>query len=642
MTDNPASTATLPTGKPPRRQSRFSWPLAIITSLVLLSLAFALDAGYGLITLRRHLLGVADSLDGLDARLAKGDIEGARTQTEEARTESEDAADALNRPSLFLASLVPGVDQDTGAIESAVEAAYFSARAATSIVETAAGLDLDSEGIPTTVYVDGQVDLDKVADAREKVNEAELLLEAAVVTLESTDARFAQLRNSIREAHSRTVSALDRVTRGRSMFDLIHGLLGGKGRRTYLLALQAPGEARATGGLVGQVGVLEASKGRLSLKALGPGAAFFRPRSSGITAPAWFRDSYSAQKALTQWQQANTSPNFPVVSEVLLEMFEEGRGARLDGVIAMDPLALADMMAGMDAIQTSNPPLTVDASNVAEVLLRNSYVEIPTETGQDVFLKEIVDGFWNKVSEGDVDLRPFAEGLSTALRTQHVKIFSRHGEDQKLLEDLDLDGNYDTRGSSAQMAFNINYALNKVDYFLQRHVSTEIRLQPDGTAVVNTTMQMKNGAPTGPVSILLGQGDELPVGTNRMMVNLLMPPGSIVGSMNVGPQQSGPFTYTDENSPVVWDVISIAPGGQETVSVTYQIPAAIQVFGDDTVFDFVLFPQPTVNPDTYSLRIQPPPGVQVVNTQGMTADGVLSMNGTLEEPVVVRMQMEPE
>lgn len=639
MTDS--SVATPDPSAEQASPGKISWRLVVSTTLVLVTLAFAADAASAVMSLESHLRAVADHLAAVETRLGEGDLQAARSEADRARRESSLAADAVDRPSLALASSLPGLDRETDAVEAAVRAADLSADAAASIVESAVGLDIDEEGVPRSLYVEGQVQLDLISQAREQVNEAELSLVSAVVALEEADPRLGQLEAPIAQARERASEALNRVTRGRRLLDLLSGLLGGNGKRTYMLALQAPGEARATGGLVGLVGVLSAEDGRLALEDLSSGGEVFKPQLKGIAAPSWFETSYEPQKALTQWQQANVSPNYPVVSDVLLEMYKQSTGTQLDGVIAMDPLALAEMMKGMGPIETANPPTTVDATNVTEVLLRNSYVEFELETDQDKFLKQVVDGFWNQISEGDLDLRLFAEGLTNALRAQHVKLFSTDKGDQRLLDELDLDGNYDTLGPFAQMAFNINYAVNKIDYFLQRDVTTEIDLQADGTAAVITTMRLHNQAPPGPPSILLGES-ELGPGVNRTMVNLLMPPGSQVTSFTVGRQQRGPFLYTDENSPVAWDVISLGPGARQTVSGTYLIPGAIQILGERTVFDFVLFPQPTVNPDRYSLRINPPPDVEVVDTPGMTEDGVLEMSGTLEEPVVVRMQMEPE
>lgn len=624
------------------KQRLLSWRVVAITVLLLLIVSIGVDGALVMISLRRHLSTVASHLGDVEATLSRGDLPGARSASAAASRESERAKRITTRPSFFVASQLPEVRQETDALRAAVQAADLSSLAAESIVAGANTLGLDEDGVPNAIYLDGQVQLDTVSEARTSVNRAELALVDAVVALEGLEPRLPQVASAVSDAHARLNGALDRVTRGRTTFDLLPGLLGEDGSQNYLLALQTPGEARGTGGLMGMVGVLNARDGALELENVLPGGDIFKSAFKELDVPEWFRSSYERQGALVQWQQANTSPNYPVVSDLLLKMFEKSTGRRLDGVLAMDPLALAEMMKGIGPIEIENPATVVNASNVADLLLRESYVDL-TGGGQDKVVKEVVDGFWERVSEGQLELKPFVEGLATGLRNQHVKLYSREARDQRLLTELDLDGNYDTFGPHAQMAFNNNYSTNKVDYYLHREVDTEVELQSDGTAEVTTTLRLDNRAPDGPPSVLLGQGTELAPGVNRMTINLLMPPGSQVQSFSLDGQERAPFTYMDDESPVLWDVVTVDPGSQKTVTVEYSLPGAVQILGKNTVFDFVMFPQTTVNADTYGLSIKPPPGSQPVEgSSDVTPEGTLERSGTLDAPVAVRLEMEAQ
>ena len=610
------------------------------TTVALLLAALVADLTLAGLGLRGALSESETQLEKLQDRLAAGNLPAARSLSTKAAHAAASAEAAMARPSIFLASLVPEVTEEIEAMEAAVTAATLTAQAARSVVDGASALGLDEEGIPRSLYVNGQVQLDTLTRARQELNTAELLLVEAVVALEGLQPRLEQLKAPLTEAHNKASAALDRATRARTLFDLLPSLLGGDGKRSYLLAFQAPGEARGTGGLIGLIGTLQAEAGRLEMGRVRPYQEIFSPFKNAVEAPRWFEDSYAVQAALTEWPQANVSPNFPIVSEVLLAMYEKATGESLDGVISMDPIALAHLMEGTGPVETEHPPETVDASNVADVLLVDSYTEFASPKKQNTFLREVVDGFWSKVAGGDLDLEAFSKGLGEAIRTQHVKIFSAAPTDQEHIDALGLDGNYDLAGPNAQMAFNVNYGANKVDYFLHREVDTDVHLQSDGTAEVTTTLQLHSRAPAGPPSVLLGPGGTLEPGTNRMTINLLMPPGSQVQSFSLDGKERAPFTYVDDESPVLWDVLQLDPGSQQTVTVTYSIPGAIQILGENTVFDFVLFPQTTVNADTYRLTVEPPPGSRPVEGPNVTSEGTLEMSGTLDEPVVVRLEME--
>lgn len=621
---------------------RFSWPLVVATTLVLLIMVVLADALWAGFRLRASLTNAVGHLEMVEESLSQGDLASARARSDDAIQATGAAQDATDRPSLVLASLIPEVNRETRAVNSAVEAAELSARAAASLVDGAFTLGLDEEGVPDAIYTDGQVQLDTMAAARQELNAAELLLVEAAVTLEGLNPRLPQLQTAAAEASDQIATALQRATETRTLFDLLPPLLGRDDDRTYLLAFQAPGEARGTGGLIGLAATLEAKDGRLEMGKTFPYTDISGAIKKAVAAPEWFETSYGGQGALTEWPQANISPNFPVVSEVLLGMYESSAGEQLDGVISMDPIALANLMEGMAPIETRNPRMSIDSSNVARLLMVDSYTDFDSPEKQNAFLEQIVDGFWSRVSGGDVDLEAFSEGFAEAIRTQRVKIYSATNREQTQIQELDLDGNYDSAGPTTQMAFNINYAANKVDYYLEREIRTDIDLQSDGSAKVTTVVNLANHAPSGPASPLLGENNGLKPGVNRMTMNVLMPPGSVIDRFEVGGEERAPFTYLDATAPVAWDLLEIDPGAEETLEITYSVPGAIQILGDDTVFDFVLFPQTTVNSDAYSLSISPPPGVRVTDGPKVTPRGELEMSGTLEAPVSVRMQMEPE
>jgi hypothetical protein len=125
-----------------------------------------------------------------------------------------------------------------------------------------------------------------------------------------------------------------------------------------------------------------------------------------------------------------------------------------------------------------------------------------------------------------------------------------------------------------------------------------------------------------------------------MMMNVLMPPTSQVISLQIENENQTPGTYVDDQSPVAWDLVEIPPGEKRTVVMRYSIPDAIGYLGDERVFDFVMFPQATVNPDTYTLSIHPPPGSSVIGPSGaVQSDGSVEFSGVLQGPVTTRVEM---
>ncbi len=128
---------------------------------------------------------------------------------------------------------------------------------------------------------------------------------------------------------------------------LAPALFGGDGPRHYFIAFTQPAESRGLGGFVGNFGELTAVDGDLELTRSGrireliaaPGAASgpsaARPTTSPATAGS-IRPSFL--------QDLTFSPDGPSVAQVMEELYPQAGGREVDGVIIVDPVALAALM----------------------------------------------------------------------------------------------------------------------------------------------------------------------------------------------------------------------------------------------------------------------------------------------------------
>jgi hypothetical protein len=420
------------------------------------------------------------------------------------------------------------------------------------------------------------------------------------------------------------------------------GMLGQTTTQRYLLAFQALGEARGTGGVFGLYGILSSRNGRLRLTRVGYfGNLIHGALASPVTAPKWFQSNYGPQFGTRQWQQVNLSPNFSAVSDVLLNMYQAATGSRLDGVIAMDPIALQDLLPATGPIDPSGPGPALTSEDAARVLLRDSYIAFPDRTAQNRYLASVVRQFWQKVSGGNIDSATLSAGLRRAVLTQHIKMFSSTPEDQKALAAVGASGDFVDYGPNVQMVFNNNYSANKVDYYLRRRLHTTVQLTSSGEAVVHTEVALRNYAPSGPPSTLLGPsipGD--PPGLNRMILNFLLPQQARSVKLTNDGHKAFPLSYRDSGRPLYWDLLSLRPGEKKIESLSYRVPGAARISGTHGDFRFVLFPQATVIPDRSSLTILPPSGWTISDTRGAAViQGAATISGyfSTPEPVEVRL-----
>ncbi|MBA2367060.1 MAG: DUF4012 domain-containing protein [Actinobacteria bacterium] len=582
--------------------------------------------------MRSALPGAATRLrDGASAA-AEGRYRQAQVQFGQAEAAAADAQDLLAHPSFVVASMLPRIEADSAAVEALTQAARLSARAGFATVE--AGRALGKDGYDS-VYRQGRVRFEPLGEATAHLTTARRLLATASDFVSGVPQPSVEaIRGQLEAAGSELSRASHSARRAVVALHALPSLLGKSSPQRYFLALQTPSEARGTGGLAGFYGVLEAAEGRMRLERIGPIAELASEHMTGVEAPDWFDRRYASSAGLRQWQQANLSPHFPVVSQVWLDMYESVRGERLDGVIAMDPVALGRLTAATGPIQTEGLDVAVGPDNAVPVLLHDSYLQFGKDSErQNRYLTGVTSGFWDTMASGDVDVVALATGAAGSVSAGHIKIYSRDERTQSAIATLDADGGVLEEGPNAQLVYHNNFAGNKVDYFLRRRIETTVRLDERGGARVRTTVAMKNEAPSGPPSPLLGPGVRgAETGLNSMLLEFLLPEGARVKGLTIEGRSIPPWIEHEGRLPAVSETLGIPAGGRKRASLTYEIPDAATWSGRQGRFSMTLLPHTTVTPDHFLLTVIPPEGYRAesVGDEAVMVEGAVRMEGELD------------
>jgi hypothetical protein len=383
--------------------------------------------------------------------------------------------------------------------------------------------------------------------------------------------------------------------------------------------------------VIGLYGVLVAKHGLLRLREISSVHPELTSSRAPVGVPGWFAQAYGSQQSDNQWQQANLSPNFPVVAEVLLEMYQDRIGGDLDGVLAMDPTALERFLGLTGPVEAHGETLTSD--QVRDKILKDQYLRFGSDKEQEDFLAGFVDAFWDRVQAGDLSSTELPDALSWAAASGHLKAYVRDEETQRRIAALGAQGWVPEEDPNVQMVFHNNNGVNKLDVFLRRSMETTVAIQPDGSAQVTTTLSLRNRAPNDPSSLLLGTGRPVPVGTNRMVLNVMLPRGAVVESSVLGKEERTPLVYMEEGErPVVWESVTIPSGGRTKLEVRYTIPQAVR-FSEDRGehLALTLLPQSLSRPDSFSLTVVPPEGYSVASAEGFEErSGQVTVSGDLD------------
>ena len=477
------------------------------------------------------------------------------------------------------------------------------ARAAAVVADQ--GAALSSAAADATVQADidelrfdeGALDLDLVAGFEEPLAEAYETL--AVAAEEVEEARTMWLIDPLSTAVGDFDTEVDRALPDAELaiqgVRLAPALFGGDEPRHYFIAFTQPAEARGLGGFVGNYGELTAIDGDIELTRSGrireliaaPGAD-----QRTLSGPEDYLTRYGRFQPTQYLQDLTLSPDGPSVAQVMAELYPQAGGQPVDGVIIVDPVALAALMefTGPISVEGRTEPLT--AENAADFLIREQYITFQDDEQDRVdFLDDASEATFERLTEGDLPgPRQVADVLGPVVHQGRLIVYSVHDDEQDLMERTGLDGALPPVDGDFVSLTTQNTGNNKIDIFLERALDYEANWDPaTGRVEATATVELHNGAPaSGLPGIVIGSSDQrdLPPGTSLLYLSLYS--ALPLTSAEVGGLPLAMESQRERDRWVYSRFVEIPPGGR--VSLQFHLQGAIAA---DETYRLGYAPQPT-------------------------------------------------
>ena len=508
------------------------------------------------------------------------------------------AQDRLNRWPLRQLGSLPLVGRDVRVVRAVTASATGTVRATRQVVTS---LEPLQQGAPTRGSLlkaaNGLLTLKGILDRDlEQVRAARPLITAA--------ARHEYLKTA--DAASRTAQ---RAGQG---LKLAARLYGPPGTARWFLALQNPAELRGTGGLIGQYGILESSPAGPRLTTVDSYGRLNARTKEGVPLPDSIARRYERFAVNQAWSSVNIPPDLPTVGRIVTRLYEQTMGDRIDGVIAVDPLVIAEVLRVSGPIEVSGVKLTAD--NVVEETLVRAYVRYKqdNEARRD-FLGQVAKstfGAFVKALHKD----PFAllRGLGSAARGRHVQIYSTDPDGQKALMSLGLGGSAIVpQTGDYLMPVGINAAGNKLDAFSHRTLDWRVQLSPDGSANARASLTLRNTVPTtGMPRYIVGPFDKrFRAGVNEQIQTLYVASGYGFTRTRLNGRTVRAEAQADLGGLALTQAIEVPAGRSTTIDYQLTRPNAATRLGDNRLrYRVLLRPQATVRPDRALVSVKAPPG----------------------------------
>jgi hypothetical protein len=304
--------------------------------------------------------------------------------------------------------------------------------------------------------------------------------------------------------------------------------------------------------------------------------------------PADYVSRYGPLGAFDTAVNVNLSPDLPVVSRVVAARWRAQTGEVVDGVIAVDALALASILRGSGPVQLPGGQ-QLAPEELPEYLAVGQYRDFaPQRPGDGIdrtqarkeALDDVALAAARRLTTGRGDTGSLIRGLVDAVRSGHLRMAS---DDPRLADGLrgsGLDGSLPSGDAPVAFPVVFNSSGGKLDHFLDRSVRYDSGACRSGRRASRVTLTLTNRAPASGLppyltTSIVNRAQRQSV-VNRLTVQVFGTRGALLGNARIDGRRvpSGSLVTTTEAGLSVWHMLlELPPDQPRTVVLELDEPA---------------------------------------------------------------------
>jgi hypothetical protein len=512
----------------------------------------------------RHALEAARvAISAVRADVTAGRYAGADLRT--ARREADRARRLTHGPLWFVSSWVPPV----GAVQGLTDVAA----------------QLTDDVLPPIVRLEPTIEPSKLRVGPHRI--ALQPLQAAAPALQTVDREMAAIRQHaidlpggwfgpINDDETKLVDQLNSVSG--SIDDAARfasvgpGMLGAAGKRRYFVGIQNNAEAKATGGLVAAYAILTADNGRLKVVGRGNDGRLKVADHAVRTLAADYYEEYG-RGSTRHWTTSNSSPNFPDAAHIWARLWHDQGGRRIDGVIGVDPFALASILAVQGPVTVPGYSMTFTGENLAPFIESGEYAAFrgAQATLRKPFLSKVAGRVLHRLFSGSGSATALVTALGREAGEGHLQMWANDPTDQAGLSGTPLAGELvETAAPFAAATFNDSVG-SKLDYYLDRSLTYRAGSCSGSRRDATIDVRMVNQAPRhglpGYVRIRNDIDPDHPerVPAERLRVRVYASDGAALRSTTFGGHSISAVVGEERGHPVFAYDVTLPPGAPRSL-----------------------------------------------------------------------------
>ncbi len=339
--------------------------------------------------------------------------------------------------------------------------------------------------------------LSALTDARPTLKDAYKKLTVAQTTLDgiSDSQVFPLLRPTKRDIDTQLHDATKILGGSLPLIDMLPELLGFPKERTYLLLFQNNAETRATGGFIGNYGILTLKNGEIkTFKVDNIYNIDDKGKRIVVRPPQPFAKYFKTDR----WylRDSNWSPDFPESADKAAWFYQrEGGKEKIDGVISTTPEVITSLMRFTGPIRIDDVTFTADNFvTELQIEVEKAYVAkgIPERQRKDV-IGQIGEEMKRRLfSMPKGQLFDVANALKLLAEEKHIMVYMTVPTEEAIITKLGWAGEIRPADGDSLMVVDSNMAALKTDLVMDKNINYSVREDKDGSLHATVELRYTN------------------------------------------------------------------------------------------------------------------------------------------------------
>jgi hypothetical protein len=385
-----------------------------------------------------------------------------------------------------------------------------------------------------------------------------------------------QLRRPVRTVQRSLEQAARLLAMGVALTRLLPGLFAADRPRTWLLLFQNPAELRATGGMPGAWMVVRLGGGALTVVEQGA-ANMTRPFDTPVLPLNADLQGLYGDRIGRFVANVNLTPDFPTAAGLAAEMYRRRTGRTVDGVAALDPVALSYLLRATGPVTFAGTG-TLSAANAVRLLLVDAYARTDSAAAKNGYLAEAARAVFDTVASGRLDARAALAALWQMVSERRLLLWSADAAEQGLIEQLPVAGRLPVRDDDGPtVGVFLNDASGaKLNYYLRTAAALSfVRCATERRRLLRVEATFASRVPpSGLPAYVLGLGLAGDPYTMRLNVSVFAPAGGGLVEARLDGRQISVGSGFERERQVSMATLDIRPGTSRTLVLWLDIGTA--------------------------------------------------------------------